>query len=502
MPTIKLKKTAPAGPRSRPPLRGPGVSIRPKPAAGPRDAPQGPVQSPERGQRPSRNAPQDAFDRPAFGPGEPRRGVGRTQPDRWPDRPVDRDHARPAERQWNGPGPKDERRYRGFDHPADAYPVRHPDPFDRRREHADRPGEPGRFPGDFDRPRGRFEPDRPRSAFDRAPGYPTDRPPPGPHRAKPGPERFDRPEPGRERFDRPAPAFDRARAGPPLRREGPWAQQNPFDRPRPGGTRHPDELRGPHRASHPADLLGPRLSKRMSELGLASRREADEWIPRGWVRVDGRVVSQLGARVRPDAEITLDPRARSEQASRITVLLHKPLDVVSGQAEDGHQPAIALIRADTQWEGDSSGLRFEPDHLRYLAPAGRLDLDSTGLLVLTQDGRVARVLVGEDRSVDKTYLVRIEPMAGHGPLDEAGLTRMRHGLVLDDEPLLPAEVDWASPGQLRVVLREGKKRQIRRMAEAVGQRVVELVRVAIGQVTLGDLPPGRWRYLRADESFT
>lgn len=240
----------------------------------------------------------------------------------------------------------------------------------------------------------------------------------------------------------------------------------------------------------------------MSELGLSSRREADEWIPKGWVRVDGRVVSQLGARVAPDAVITLDPRARSEQASRITVLLHKPLDVVSGQAEDGHEPAIALIRADTQWTEDSSGRSFEPDHLRYLAPAGRLDLDSTGLLVLTQDGRVARVLVGEDRTVDKTYQVRIEPMAGHAPLDDAGLALLRHGLTLDDEALLPAQVDWVEPGQLRFVLREGKKRQIRRMAEAVGQKVVALVRVSIGRVSLGDLPPGRWRYLRDDESFT
>ncbi len=245
----------------------------------------------------------------------------------------------------------------------------------------------------------------------------------------------------------------------------------------------------------------PRLSKRMSELGLASRREADEWIPRGWVRVNGRVVTELGIRIPPDAEITLDPRARSEQASRVTILLHKPVGVVSGQAEDGHAPAVTLIRADTQWEPGADGKRFDPSDLRWLAPAGRLDLDSSGLLVFTQDGRVARQLVGDDSTVPKEYRVRIEPMSGRGPIDATGLGLLRHGLALDGAALRPAEVDELQPGVLRIVLREGRKRQIRRMCEAVGQQVVSLVRVRIGDVALGDLPEGRWRYLRPHERF-
>ena len=243
-----------------------------------------------------------------------------------------------------------------------------------------------------------------------------------------------------------------------------------------------------------------RLSKRMSELGLASRREADEWIARGWVRVDGRVVAELGSRVVAGQRITIDPRARAQQTQRVTVLLNKPIGWVSGQAEDGHEPAIALVGAATQWREDGSGIRFVPQHRRGMAPAGRLDIDSSGLLVLTQDGRIARQLIGDDSEVDKEYLVRVEPAAGE-PLSDAGLALLRHGLELDGVALRPAQVDRVRDGELRFVLREGRKRQIRRMCEAVGLKVTRLVRVRIGRIALGALPPGQWRYLRHDERF-
>ena len=244
-----------------------------------------------------------------------------------------------------------------------------------------------------------------------------------------------------------------------------------------------------------------RLSKRMSELGIASRREADEWIARGLVRVDGRVVAELGARVLPGQHITLDAKARMQQAQRVTVLLHKPIGWVSGQAEDGYEPAVVLVKAQTQWREDASGIRFLPEHLRNLAPAGRLDIDSTGLLVLTQDGRIARQLIGEDSEIEKEYLVRVEP-AADAPLSDAGLALLKHGLELDGEALKPARVEWVNDDQLRFVLREGKKRQIRRMCEAVGLKVTGLKRVRIGTVMLGDLPVGQWRYLRLGEQFT
>jgi 23S rRNA pseudouridine2604 synthase len=243
-----------------------------------------------------------------------------------------------------------------------------------------------------------------------------------------------------------------------------------------------------------------RLSKRMSELGIASRREADEWIARGWVRVDGRVVAELGSRVLPSQHITIDARARNAQAQLVTVLLNKPVGYVSGQAEDGYQPARVLVTPDRQWREDSSGIRCLPQHLRSLVPAGRLDIDSVGLLVLTQDGRVARQLIGDDSTIEKEYLVRVATRSG-APLPAESMALLRHGIELDGEALLPATVEWVNDDQLRFVLQEGKKRQIRRMCDAVGLQVLGLKRVRIGAVMLGALPPGQWRYLRLDERF-
>ena len=243
---------------------------------------------------------------------------------------------------------------------------------------------------------------------------------------------------------------------------------------------------------------GTRLSKILSDRGQASRREADDWIAAGWVRVDGRI-AVLGQRIGGHERIDIDPAAREQQQRSVTILLHKPIGFVSGQAEDGHQPASVLITPDNRWP-DDRGWSWHPAHGRGLAPAGRLDIDSTGLLVLTQDGRVARHLIGEDSDVEKEYLVRVEPVQ-EGSFGEDGLERLRHGLELDGVQLKPAKVSWANEDQLRVVLREGRKRQIRRMCELVGLKVVALKRVRIGQVVLGKLPPGQWRYLRDDERF-
>ena len=267
-------------------------------------------------------------------------------------------------------------------------------------------------------------------------------------------------------------------------------------------AKHPRFFKGP--AITPATTEHPpgsiRLSKRMSELGLASRREADEWIERGWVRVDGAVVNELGARVLPDQQVTVDKRAANEQAQRVTVLINKPMGYVSGQAEDGHEPAIKLVLPENHWKEDPTRIRFKREHLRSLAPAGRLDIDSVGLLVLTQDGRIAKQLIGEDSSIEKEYLVRVEYTPG-GKMPAEKLRLLNHGIELDGEPLKPAKVEWQNEDQLRFVLREGKKRQIRRMCEAVDLKVTGLKRIRIGNVALGDLPAGQWRYLQPEESF-
>ena len=239
-----------------------------------------------------------------------------------------------------------------------------------------------------------------------------------------------------------------------------------------------------------------RVSKLLSEQGLCSRREADGYIERGWVFVDGERVTELGTRAFPDQKITLSREAQSRQLARVTILLNKPIGYVSGQAEAHYRPAVTLIRAESRFPADRSPQRFNAAHLRGLAPAGRLDIDSTGLLVLTQDGRIAKLLIGDDSRIEKEYLVRVE-----GSLPEAALARLRHGLALDGIPLRPAKVSWQNDDQLRFVLREGRKRQIRRMCELVGLKVTGLKRIRIGSVKLGNLPIGTWRYLGDEERF-
>jgi 23S rRNA pseudouridine2604 synthase len=263
--------------------------------------------------------------------------------------------------------------------------------------------------------------------------------------------------------------------------------------------------RAPVPVKRPAAADGSaRLNKRMAELGLCSRREADDWIAHGWVKVNGEV-APMGLQVLPTDRIEVDNRAQGQQEQQVTILLHKPMGYVSGQAEDGHTPAVALINPRTHWRDDPSRMRFSPPQLRGLAPAGRLDIDSVGLLVLTQDGRVARQLIGEDSTVDKEYLVRVQygeiATDVQAAFPAAQLARLCHGLELDGQPLKRAKVEWQNPEQLRFVLTEGKKRQIRRMCELVGLKVVGLKRIRIGRVTLGNLPVGQWRYLLPHEQF-
>ena len=299
--------------------------------------------------------------------------------------------------------------------------------------------------------------------------------------------------------------------------------------PPPGGfQRAPKPAGARPRSAHPApagstgDAGTTRLNKRMAELGMASRREADDWIGRGWVKVNGQV-AEMGMQVSADARIEVAKQAQGQQANQVTILLNKPMGIVSGQAEDGHQPAITLIQPLNRWADDNARFFFHPRQLQSLVPAGRLDIDSIGLLVLTQDGRVARQLIGEDSVMEKEYLVRVTTLGGaaaaggdslatihendpvttnvQAVFPREQLERLRHGLSLDGQALKPARVDWQNPEQLRVVLTEGKKRQIRRMCELVGLKVVGLKRVRIGKVMLGHLPLGQWRYLAPHEKF-
>lgn len=238
-----------------------------------------------------------------------------------------------------------------------------------------------------------------------------------------------------------------------------------------------------------------RLSKLLAQRGLCSRREADEFISRGLVLVDGQPVNTLGTKVLPSQQIELTPAALGEQARLATILLNKPVGYVSGQPEPGYRPAVELITPQNRQE-HSGGPEFSTALFEGLAPAGRLDIDSTGLLVFTQDGRLAKRLTGDTGEIEKEYLVRVG-----GSLDEHGMALLRHGLELDGRPLRLAQVEWLNRDQLRFVIVEGRKRQIRRMCELVGLKVTGLKRVRIGNVRLGKLPEGQWRFLRPGEQF-
>lgn len=237
-----------------------------------------------------------------------------------------------------------------------------------------------------------------------------------------------------------------------------------------------------------------RVSKIMADRGICSRREADVWIEKGWVLVNGQLIG-LGAKAKADCKIEISDSARLERSGKVTILLNKPIGYVSGQPEPGYEPAVRLITEANQFK-ESGDLKLTRSHFDGLAPAGRLDIDSKGLLVFTQDGRVARDLIGENSKIEKEYLVRVK-----GQIAPNGLKLLRHGLELDGEALLPAKVDWINDDQLKFILTEGKKRQVRRMCELVGLEVIGLKRVRIGQMMLGKLPEGKWRFLRPDEKF-
>jgi 23S rRNA pseudouridine2604 synthase len=248
-----------------------------------------------------------------------------------------------------------------------------------------------------------------------------------------------------------------------------------------------------------------RLSKLMSEKGLSSRREADALISRGMVYVNGVCVTELGTKVSRDVNVTLGAEAMQEQKNLVTIILNKPIGYVSSQPEPGYEPAIRLIQPDNQFfdEINRSKQVLRMGDLKNLAVTGRLDIDSQGLLIFTQDGRLAKKIIGENSEVEKEYIVRVQyrgqsSAAKNFPDDQLQL--LNFGLEIDGEKLKPAQVDWINDDQLRFILREGKKRQIRKMCEQVGLSIHGLKRVRVGNLKLGKLPEGQWRFLEESES--
>jgi 23S rRNA pseudouridine2604 synthase len=233
-----------------------------------------------------------------------------------------------------------------------------------------------------------------------------------------------------------------------------------------------------------------RVNRWLAQAGVCSRREAEDLIARGLVAIDGETVADVGRKILPGQTLTLADAAEAELGGGLTVVLHKPVGVVSAQPEPGQVPAVRLLtRAALQGESPSI-----PDASTRLAPLGRLDMDSRGLLLLSEDGVLAKAVIGPASELDKEYRVRVA-----GEVTAAKLARLRHGLQLDGRALRRARVEEIAPQTLRFVLREGRNRQIRRMCELVGLHVVDLLRLRIGPLRLGDLPEGRWRALRPEE---
>ncbi|MGA0342648.1 MAG: pseudouridine synthase [Arenicellales bacterium] len=238
-----------------------------------------------------------------------------------------------------------------------------------------------------------------------------------------------------------------------------------------------------------------RLSKLMASQGLCSRREADRLIAAGQVSVDGKVVAELGSKVDPNARIQLSKAAHRERQRLATVILNKPPGIVSNQPEKGYPEAVSLILAENR--DDNGDERIRPVPPPYsLNVAGRLDIDSSGLLVLTQDGSIARLLISPDSTIEKEYRVRVK-----GQVSQRMLALLTHGLSLDGRALRPATIRKIQDDLLVFVLKEGRKRQIRRMCELVDLQVKTLTRTRIGQIRLGHLPRGRWRHLTQGETF-
>ncbi len=238
-----------------------------------------------------------------------------------------------------------------------------------------------------------------------------------------------------------------------------------------------------------------RISKLLSERGVCSRREADRLITAKQVLLNGQIVSELGTKCLPTDELTLRPFAQKMQQEKVTLILNKPVGFVSCQPEKGYREAKELLVAEAQLIGPDNK-RWESYHLKKLSVCGRLDIDSKGLLVFTQDGVIAKQLIGQDSAIEKEYLV-----AYQGEATPQALNLLRFGLELDGKPLKRAEVKLKRPGLLSITLREGRKRQIRRCMDMVGLQVLSLIRIRVGRVLLGTLPLGHFRFLGPNEFF-
>ena len=233
-----------------------------------------------------------------------------------------------------------------------------------------------------------------------------------------------------------------------------------------------------------------RVNKWLAQSGVCSRREADALIEQGLVRIGGETITSAGHKIEPGQTLTLDQDGAAALDARMTILYHKPIGIVSGQPEPGETPAIRMIRrANVFGPAD-----IYPGFETKLAPVGRLDKDSHGLLILSEDGVLAKAIIGPESDLEKEYRVVVR-----GPIFEEKLKWLRHGLELDGRQLKPAKVVQTGDQTLTFILKEGRNRQIRRMCDMCELRVTDLYRVRIGSLRIGNLPEGQWRFMTPEE---
>lgn len=235
-----------------------------------------------------------------------------------------------------------------------------------------------------------------------------------------------------------------------------------------------------------------RLAKRVADLARCSRVEAEQYIKGGWVSVDGCVVEDPARQVSAEV-VALDPAAQLEAVEPATVLLHKP---VGFDAITGRKVAAGLVQPGTHWPDDPSGVRLLERHFHRLTPLVPLDADASGLMVLTQDGRVWRRLTEDLDGIEQEFVVEVS-----GQIAPYGLRKLNHGLHYGGRELPPCKVSWQNEIRLRFAIKGVRSGQLRDMCAQVGLDVVAIRRIRIGRVPLARMPVGMWRYLPAGERF-